>query len=141
MRIVGIRLKKVGAEKFKEAEGQIDLNTDFNLGKVKKEENAPEGAKESLFVAEFEYIVLYKDIAKIEFNGDILMTSSEDLSEKKDPLTGEEKKRLLDFVFARTHVQSLSFEEKLNLPFHISPPRTTIEESPKEQNTANSKIK
>ena len=43
-------------------------------------------------------------------------------------IPNELRERILNFIFHRTHVDALALEEKLGIPFHISPPKVSLEE-------------
>lgn len=132
MRYAGIVFSKIEAEKFKEKqEGNIQVNSNFNIGKITKEDLSKD-PKKPIFSFEFTYALKYSEIAEISFKGKIYIEIDDrDLIKE---LEGENarvankdlSKLILDIVLARTHVESLHLEEKLNLPFHIQSPRVTI---------------
>jgi len=136
MRYAGFRLNKIEAEKFEEKkEGNISVNSNFNMGEFKKEESGKD-PKKPVYSFEFTYSIEYEKFAKISFKGAIYIEidSSEDKNLLKDLEKPEYKlsnndlrKYILDIVLARTHVECLHLEEKLGLPFHIQSPKVSFE--------------
>jgi len=130
MRYVGLRLQKIEADRFSEISGgNINVNSNFNLGKVKKEAELTKDSDKPIFSFEFTYSIKYEDSAEISFKG-MVFIEIEDKKlikelEKEDTKVSDNdlRKFILDVVLARTHVESLHLEEKLNLPFHIQSPR------------------
>ncbi len=130
MRYAGLRLQKIEGEKFEEPSGgNISVNSNFNLGKVKKESDLTKDSDKPVFSFEFTYTVKYEEFAKISFKG-LIYIEIEDKKmikelEKEDAKVADDdlRKLILDVVLARTHVESLHLEEKLNLPFHIQSPK------------------
>ena len=130
MRYAGLRLQKIEGDKFAEPSGgNINVNSNFNLGKVKKEEDLIKDRDKPIFSFEFNYSITYEGFAKISFKG-IIFIEIEDKKmikelEKEDTKATDNdlRKLILDIVLARTHVESLHLEEKLNLPFHIQSPK------------------
>jgi len=114
--------------------GNINVNSHFNLGKVKKEEDFTKDSEKPIFSFEFVYDIEYEKVAKISFKGTIYIEIEEksiikELEEDNPKITDNTlRKFILDIVLARTHVESLHLEEKLNLPFHIQSPRVSIGE-------------
>ena len=135
MRYTGLRFKKIEAEKMEDSTGgNINVNSHFNLGKVKKEEDFTKDSEKPIFSFEFVYDIEYEKVAKISFKGTIYIEIEEksiikELEEDNPKITDNTlRKFILDIVLARAHVESLHLEEKLNLPFHIQSPRVSIGE-------------
>lgn len=130
MRYAGLKLQKIEAEKFEEpSRGNINVNSNFNLGKVKRESSLTKDLDKPVFSFEFNYSVKYEEFATISFKG-VIYVEIEDKKmikelEKEDAKVSDDdlRKIILDVVLAKTHVESLHLEEKLNLPFHIQSPR------------------
>ncbi len=132
MRYAGIVFNKIEAEKFEQkTEGNIQVTSNFNLGKISKEDLGKD-AKKPIFSFEFSYILKYDKVAEISFKGKIYIEIDDkelikDLEKENARVANKDlSKLILDVVLARTHVESLHLEEKLNLPFHIQSPRVTI---------------
>lgn len=133
MRYVGIVFDKIEAKKLEEkAEGSIQVNSNFNLGGVNRED-LNKDPKKPVFSFEFVYTLKYDKIAEISFKGKIFVEIEErdlikELEQKNARISDKElNKLILDIVLARTHVESLHLEEKLGLPFHIQSPRVSFE--------------
>src|SRR3989344_4793623 len=137
MKIIGFRLTKILGEKLKEPEERsINLNSNFNLGDVKKEENQLD-SNEVVFSIEFTNSYTFDVVAKIEFKGNVFFTISEeeetllkDIENTKKIKDEELRKKIIDYIFRKIHIDSLSLEEKLSLPFHIQPPQVNISPNP-----------
>lgn len=137
MRIIGFKLTKILGEKLKEPEeSSINLNSNFNLGEVKKEENQLD-PNEVVFSIEFTNSYTFDVVAKIEFKGNVFFTINKgdentlkDVEKTKKIKDVELRKRIIDYIFRKIHVDSLSLEEKLSLPFHIQPPQVNINTGP-----------
>ena len=134
MRYVGLKLQKIDGEKFSEPKGgNIKVDSNFNLGKIKLESELGVNKEKPIFSFEFNYSILYEDFAKISFKGTIFVEIDDKKLikelEKEEPRSNdaELRKLILDVVLAKTHVESLHLEEKLNLPFHIQSPRVKFE--------------
>lgn len=135
MKYAGLRFQKIEAEKFSETfSGNINVNSNFNLGKIKKEEELTKDSEKPIFSFEFTYSVKYEDFAQISFKGLVYIEMEDkkiikELEKENTKMTDNDlRKFILDVVLARTHVESLHLEEKLNLPFHIQSPRVKFGE-------------
>ena len=134
MKYAGFKLTKVEAEKFEtNPKGNISVNSNFNLGKAKREEVA--GSDKNVFGFEFTYTIKYEEFATLSFKGMVFVElESEDKKIVKELETSENskdndlRKFILDVVLAKTHVESLHLEERLGLPFHIQSPRVKFGE-------------
>ena len=133
MRYVGFTLSKIEGEKSEEApKGNITVNSNFNLGEVKKEEDLVKDSKQDIFSFSFIYTISYEEVAKLSFKGKVYIEIEDkvivkDLEKSGSKFSDEElRKFILDMVLARTHVESLHLEERLNLPFHIQSPRVSF---------------
>ena len=134
MKYAGFRLNKVEAERHENEtpRGNINVNSNFNLGKSKKEDLKD---KRNVFGFEFTYTIKYEEFATLSFKGVVFIElESEDKSLIKELESSETskdndlRKFILDIVLAKTHVESLHLEERLGLPFHIQSPRVKFGE-------------
>ncbi len=131
MKYLGIKFKKIIAEKFKEPEGTITINSNFNLKEVNKEESFKITTM-PVFSFIFNYDLKYSDFATISFEGTVYIeiedkNLAKELEKDKKIINTELRKFILEIVLAKTHVESLHLEEKLNLPFHIRSPKVNFE--------------
>jgi len=133
MRYVGLKLQKIDGEKFSEPSGgNIKVDSNFNLGKIKFESELGRDKDKPIFSFEFDYSVIYEDFAKISFKGTIFVEVEDKKlikeleKENARAVDADLRKLILDVVLAKTHVESLHLEERLNLPFHIQSPRVTF---------------
>ena len=135
MRIIGFRLSKILGEKLKEPDEitlQINLDSNFHLGEVKKTENQP-FSEETMFSIDFSNVFNFDEVGKIEFKGMVFFALNNDkeeiikeLEEKKSVSDNNLRKLVIDYALKRIHVDSFILEEKLGLPFHISSPKVNI---------------
>ena len=135
MKYAGFKLMKVDAEKEenKTPKGNINVNSNFNLGKAKREEISD--SERVVFGFEFTYTIKYEEFATLSFKGSVFVElESEDrglikpLEDSDSVKDNELRKFILDVVLAKTHVESLHLEERLGLPFHIQSPRVKFGE-------------
>ncbi|MBI2043681.1 hypothetical protein HYT25_04805 [Candidatus Pacearchaeota archaeon] len=129
MKYAGFRLNKVEAERHENEtpKGNINVNSNFNLGKSKKEDLKD---KRNVFGFDFTYAIKYEEFATLSFKGVVFIElEGEDRNLLKELESSETtkdndlRKFILDIVLAKTHVESLHLEERLGLPFHIQSPR------------------
>jgi hypothetical protein len=130
MRIIGFKLDKILAERFKDPKGNLTVNSNFKLDNITRKKELE--TKDPVFSFEFVYTMDYDDVAKVEFKG-IIFAEVDDKKlakefEKENNVTDSEaRKVILDFLLFKTHVESLHLEEKLGLPFHVQSPRVNFE--------------
>ena len=131
MRIVGFKLLKVSAERFKDLSGNIQISTNFSIPKTEKENLKDPLGKEIAFSFDFSYILKYQDFAQIEFHGKIYgvfdKKIAKELEKEESNIPEEVKTFLLNYILHKNHVETLHLEEKLGLPFHIDSPKVKIE--------------
>ena len=128
MRPIWFKLDKVYCERFKNpTKSSVNLNSNFDLGDFSKSDDFER--KNPVFEFKFTYNLKFEDIAEIFFKGSVFI-EIDDKSVLKElenkSVNNDVRKLILDYVLIKTHVDSLNFEEKFNLPFHIAPPRVTL---------------
>ena len=130
MKIVGFSFEKIAGEKFKEPEkGTLNVNSNFNVIKIQKEEISSK--EDNIHSIKFEYATTYPEIAKIEFVGKVFVSVDKKLAKEIEKegamaIDNKMKEALLNFVIYKTHIESLKLEENLTLPFHSNIPRVSI---------------
>ncbi|MEK6842455.1 MAG: hypothetical protein AABX84_01455 [Nanoarchaeota archaeon] len=133
MKYVGFKLSKVEAERFEgNPSGNINVNSNFNLGKSKKEDLKD---KRTVFGFDFTYMIKYEEFATLSFKGVVFIELEQEdrnlikqLESSETIKDNDLRKFILDIVLAKTHVESLHLEERLGLPFHIQSPRVKFGE-------------
>ena len=149
MRVISFGLTKQFAEKLSEPDANFTVNNGINIKDIQKVKVDFIKDEESLNFS-FEFRISYdKDIAKIVFNGNILVAldkkSASDIikswSDKKIP--DLVRVPLFNFIMARCTVKAMQFEDDFNLPKHIQIPqfRGQIDEAPISDNKSSNKKK
>lgn len=135
MKYAGFKMMKVEAEREedKNPSGNISVNSNFNLGKAKRED--VKDSKKTVFGFDFTYTIKYEDFASLVFKGTVFIEFEDEdkkiVKEIESSETSKDndlRKFILDIVLAKTHVESLHLEERLGLPFHIQSPRVKFGE-------------
>ena len=133
MRIIGIKFKKISAEKFKEEQKNIELKSNFTLKEVEKDNKISKLSVNPVYNFNFVYLIDYDNIASLVFEGSVYIEVEEDkvkeIEKNKNNVDNDLKKMILDFVLSKTYIESLHLEERLGLPFHIRPPQVTFQKS------------
>ena len=131
MRIIGFKLLKILAERFKDPSGSIQVSTNFSIPHFEKESFKDSSGKETAFGFDFTYILKYQEFAQIEFSGKIYAAFdkkiAKDLEKDSKDIPNDARTLLLNYILYKTHVETLHLEEKLNLPFHMDSPKVRIE--------------
>lgn len=128
MKYAGFKVTKIEAERFEtNPKGNVNVNSNFNLGVAKKEDV---GAERTVYGFDFTYTIKYEEFATITFKGVVFIELEHtdrkiinELQSSDHSKDNDLRKFILDVVLAKTHVESLHIEEKLGLPFHIQSPR------------------
>ena len=134
MKYTGFKLNKIEAERFEgDQQGNINVNSNFNLGKSKKED--VKDSKRTVFGFDFTYVIKYEEFATLSFKGTVFIEFEQEdkalikqIESSETTKDNDLRKFILDIVLAKTHVESLHLEEKLGLPFHIQSPRVKFGE-------------
>lgn len=137
MRVISFGLTKQFAEKLSEPTENFNVNNGINIKDIQKVKVDFLKDEEALNFS-FEFRISYdKDIAKISFNGNILVAldkkSGADIIKKWEDKKIPDLVRipLFNFIMARCTVKALQFEDDFNLPKHIQIPqfRGQVEEA------------
>ncbi|MEK6919164.1 MAG: hypothetical protein AABW73_03940 [Nanoarchaeota archaeon] len=129
MRVISFGLTKQFAEKLSEPNANFNVSNGINIKDIQQIKVDFIKDEEALNFS-FEFRISYdKDIAKISFNGNILVAldkkSAADIlkrwNDKKIP--DLVRVPLFNFIMARCTVKAMQFEEDFNLPKHIQIPQ------------------
>ena len=129
MKVIGFGLTKQFAEKLIEPQSNFSVDTGINIKDVQPSKVDFLKNEDALSFS-FELKISYeKDIAKLSFNGNVLVTM--DKKSAADVLKKWKDKKIPDlvriplfnFIMARCTVKALQFEEEFNLPKHIQIPQ------------------
>jgi len=124
---------------FKEPEGILSVDSNFDISKITEEKT--QYNNNPVFGFEFLYSINYDQIAIIELKGIIFIEidnieTAENLRENQKISDNDLRKFVIEGILKKTYVETLSLEEKLNIPFHIRPPKVNI--GPQEEAESNS---
>lgn len=129
MRVISFGLTKQFAEKLSEPNANFSVNNGINIKDIQKVKVDFIKDEEALNFS-FEFRISYeKDIAKITFNGNILValdkkTASDIIKRWEDKkIPDGVRVPLFNFIMARCTVKAMQFEDDFNLPKHIQIPQ------------------
>jgi hypothetical protein len=129
MRIIGFNFNKINIEKLSDNFKDLKINTNIHISKIEKIKQDIFKSKEYFLNIIFEFNVDYqKDIAKLDFNGKLLMAieqeKAEEILEKWNNKKIEENFKIIIFniILKKSNIKALQFEDELNLPPHITLP-------------------
>ncbi len=130
MKLIGFNLTKIHAERFPTTLSDLKIETSINIKSI--EENSFEGEEKFLNVA-FSYIIDYsKKIARIELEGNIIISTDEKSAEEilkswekrnlKDPF----KVGIFNGIMLKANIKAIQIEDELGLPTHFQMPSLEI---------------
>ncbi|MFW6282453.1 MAG: hypothetical protein ACOC1P_00165 [Minisyncoccales bacterium] len=128
MRLAGFNFTKINAEKKKSAVKEIKIDTKINIENIKEIKSEFANSKESLLAVEFNYSIEYKNLANLEFGGNLIIIL--DSKKSKDILKDFENKKIsndfkvsiFNIILKKSSIKALELEEDLNLPAHFRLP-------------------
>ncbi|MFH1823571.1 MAG: hypothetical protein ABH817_02560 [archaeon] len=130
MAIVGFNFNKILIEKKKVTpSGQINVNSGINIKDVSKEDVKLVKDKDTLSFS-FEFTINYTpDIAKLEFEGELMYLADNkqakeilDFWKKNKKIKEEIEMPVLNTILTRCNIKALTMENDLGLPTHIRLP-------------------
>jgi hypothetical protein len=126
-RLLGFNFLKILAERRPDFKGELP-NIESNIDIKSIEQQKTDLLKEETLKLEFNFVLNYKDLGKIEMNGNLIVMFSlkiskqilEDWKEKRLP----ENIRLpiLNLILQRSSLKALQLEEEIGLPLHVRLP-------------------
>ena len=135
---MGFNLTKILAEKNKEINKDLKIETKIDLQEIKEAKSDFIKNKEVLIGIKFNYSINYSpDIANLIFEGNILLVL--DSKEAKEILKSWKEKKIpeefrvnmFNIILMKSNVKALSMENELNLPLHFKLPTISLGEKPK----------
>ncbi|MAG79045.1 hypothetical protein CMI40_01570 [Candidatus Pacearchaeota archaeon] len=130
MKILGFNFTKISIEKSSDKLEKLKMNTNIDISQIKEVKSDFLKSKEEIIGVKFTYIVDYSpNIAKVELNGNILITLEPDMAKDvlkqwKDKKIPEEFRIVLfNIILKRSTIKSLQLEDEMNLPSHVNLPR------------------
>jgi len=131
MRIIGFNLTKIAIERKEEISGDLKITQNVDIKELVKEKTPV--TKDEVLKIKFKFEIKYSnDIAKLEFEGNIILMPDKDemkmlLDSWKDKKIPETSRiPLFNFIMSKCNIKALSLEDELNLPLHIPLPRLKI---------------
>lgn len=138
MKIMGFSFRKISVEKFSDSFKDLKIGTNINILEINKIDVDFLNNSENILKIKFNYLINYEpNIAKIEFEGDVLISiasvlAKETLKQWKDKKISEEiKVPLFNTILRKSNIKALQFQDELNIPLHI--PFPSIKESTEEK--------
>jgi len=129
MKVLGFNFTKINAEKFSSEFNDLKISTKIDVKSVVKAEQDILKSPDSILTINFSLIIDYEtDIAKLDFEGAIIVSVEEKLSKDilkqwSDKKISEEFRLLLfNMILRKSTAKALELEEELHIPFHIKLP-------------------
>lgn len=138
MRLVGFNFSKINIEKVSNNLKDLKINTNINISEIDQVKNNFLKGKEEIIAVKFIYTLDYEpNIAKVEFNGNILLeieskAAKELLKQWKDKKISEDLRiTLFNIILRKSNIKALQLEDEINLPLHINLPLIKKEDKEK----------
>lgn len=128
MKLVGFNFTKINAEKFKNTSKEIKVDTKINIQEIKEVKSEFSKNNETLLTIEFEYSITYKELASLDFKGNlVLLLDSKQATQvlkdfEKKKISNEFRVSIFNLILKKSSVKALQLEEELNLPSHFRLP-------------------
>ncbi len=135
MKLLGFNFTKISVEKFLDTSENLKVNTNVDIGEIKKLKGDLLKGKEEFVGVKFTFTVDYNpDIAKIELKGTILLSVEPKML--KDVLKQWEEKKIpenfklaiFNTILRKANIKALQLEEDMSLPLHLTLPHVKAEE-------------
>lgn len=137
MKLIGFNLFKISIERKEKIQGELKINQNIDIKDVVADK-IPISDKEALKI-KFKFSINYsKDIAKLEFDGMLILLPEKDelkkfqQSWKDKQLPDELRVPLFNFIMNKCNIKAIYLEDEMALPLHIQMPRISLDQSPVE---------
>ena len=137
MRLALFNLTKIDAEKKSNNFKDLKFESSLNLKDIKKSENEFNNSNKVFLEIPFVWGVNYApDIAKINFEGNLVVVEEKERAEKilndwsEKKLSEEDRLKIFNIILRKSSVKAAFYEEELNLPLHFQVP--SLKEAKKE---------
>jgi hypothetical protein len=133
MKLAGFNFTKIYAEKLKGNVKEIKVDTKINLEDIKEIKSNLSSQNDSLLGIEFEYNINYKDLAKLEFKGNLILILDPKKAEeiiknfKGKKMAEDFKVAIFNLILKKSSIKALQLEEELNIPSHFKLPSLKFE--------------
>ena len=123
---MGFSFRKINIEKFSDSSKDLKIGTNIDILEINKISVDFLNNNEDMLGIKFNYLINYEpNIAKIEFEGDVLISIEPNLSKEiikqwKDKKISEEiKVPLFNIILRKSNIKALQFQDEMNIPLHI----------------------
>jgi len=142
MKLIGFNLFKISIERKEKVEGELKIDQNIDIKDVSLDK-IPISDKEALKI-KFKFSINYsKDIAKLEFEGLLILLPEKDELKKfiqswKDKQLPEELRiPLFNFIMNKCNIKALYLEDEMALPLHIQMPKISPNTQPVDTDKSN----
>jgi hypothetical protein len=128
MKLAGFNFTKIHAEKQKNQIKEIKIDSKINIANIELIKSDLINQKESLLGVEFDYSIKYKNLATLEFKGNlVLVLDSKDANKiikdfKNKKISDDFRISIFNIIMKKSSIKALQLEEELNLPYHFKLP-------------------
>jgi hypothetical protein len=128
MKLAGFNFTKIHAEKQKNQIKEIKIDSKINIASIESIKSDLINQKESLLGVEFDYSIKYKNLATLEFKGNlVLVLNSKDANKiikdfKNKKISDDFRISIFNIIMKKSSIKALQLEEELNLPYHFKLP-------------------
>lgn len=129
MQVIGFNFEKISAERKKMPEGKVEVKSNINIKSIVPDKIELIKDKDVLKFS-FEFTIDYSpEIAKINFDGSVLIITEKDKTKdilkkwKTKKITDEIRVPLYNIILTKSNLKALQLEEELSLPTHVPMPR------------------
>jgi hypothetical protein len=128
MKLAGFNFTKIHAEKQKNQIKEIKIDSKINIASIESIKSDLINQKESLLGVEFDYSIKYKNLATLEFKGNlVLVLDSKDANKiikdfKNKKISDDFRISIFNIIMKKSSIKALQLEEELNLPYHFKLP-------------------
>jgi hypothetical protein len=133
IKVIGFNFKKISINKISDNLKNLKINTKIDISNIEEIKSDFLKTDEQIIKVKFAYNIEYSpDIAKIELEGNILLTLNKDdaskilESWKSKKMSETFRISLFNLILKKSNVKALELEEEMNLPFHIPFPSLKV---------------
>jgi len=126
MKLAGFQFTKISAKRSREFNDKLEISS--NIGIKNLEKHKSEITKQESLQIEFEYIIDYKKLGKIEIEGIFFVLTDQKVM--KEVIKEWENKKveseiqiaIINLINRKSSIKALELQEELGLPSHIRLP-------------------
>lgn len=126
MKIAGFHFTKISAKRNPEFQDKLEISSNILIKNMQKHKS--EITKQESLKIEFEYIIDYKQLGKVEIEGILFLLT--DNKTMKDLIKEWESKKvesglqvgIINLINRKSSIKAFELQEELNLPMHLQLP-------------------